>query len=96
MSLGLELCHLGERMMQVKQTVPFTLSNAFTLVFPSFQWYAGTSSLETWTSTKAFSSLGNYLRLFSRGSHTIAERDWNSFGVTAGYTARKEVSMLII
>lgn len=60
--LGFQLYCLGVGVNVESQTIPLTLFNASKLFFFSFfllQWCAGTSLLETWTFTKALSSMGD-------------------------------------
>lgn len=63
-SLGPELCCLGEGTVQEKSAI---CPNVYLFTYYYFsifllQWCARTSPLETWTSTKAFLSMSNCLR----------------------------------
>lgn len=70
--LGTELCCLGGQMIQVKLFFFPSLmcSDTHTYIYILFQSCAGTSSLETWTSTKALSRMSDCLRQYSTGRET--------------------------
>lgn len=67
-SLGTELCHLGGGMMQVKSDCSSSPLLCIQPCIYLLQWYAGTSLLETWTSTKALLSVGDCPRQCSPGA----------------------------
>lgn len=75
--LALSCATLGKGWHEWNQTVPLILSSVFKLVQVLLRQHAGTSPLDFWTSPKAPSSVGDYLKtVFSRGSRTAAERGW--------------------
>ena len=79
--LGTELCCLVEVVMQVKLSYfSYHLLCIQTHLF-FLQHCAGTFSLETGTSTKAPSSVSDWLSkiMFSRGSQTVVKRAWSWF-----------------
>ena len=66
-SLGPELCHLGEGVLQVKVNCSFYYASKFIYIF-LLQWCPRTSLLETWASTKPILSVVDYLRHCSPGA----------------------------
>lgn len=92
MSLGSELCCLGERM-QVKQTGPLTLSSAFKLEFFSSSGMLECLHWKPGLTQRLFRPWVIVEDCFPGVPRPQLKATGAGLWVTAGYTVRKEVSM---